>query len=148
MKDDLIDLRQSTRERNQSLWLNLDWAGLLLPVADQEALWNQVRADLIEQNMIIIDETWLVKEFDRDTTAQLELRGIAQEQHIADLKVVLGYEVLAIRKATADYVLAVHKYDATVRELLMSAREYAAQVGLKQLILEGAGLIWRLTGKS
>jgi len=131
-----IELRQRTRERDGSLWVNLDWAGILMPVAEHEATRNLMHQGTIEQSLAASDEILGVKETERDTATDLELKGIAQERQIADLKVALGYEKLAIYQATHDYLLAVRRYDAHVRGIIMAAREFAAGVDLQKLALE------------
>jgi hypothetical protein len=132
-----IELTQRTRERNGGLWIGLDWAGLLAPVAEREAARNLLHQETIEQSLAASNELWAVKEAERDTTADLELKGIAQDKEIADLKAELGYEKLAIYQVTQDYLLAVRRFDAHVRDIIMAAREFAADVDLQKLALEG-----------
>lgn len=132
-EEDRLRLQGAARERNATLWCDLDWAGLLAPVIALEHLYNELREPLIEDQIIVSDELWRVKEVTRDRTADLDLLGIIQEKDIAALKVALGYEKLAITRAVAEYKLAVRRYESKVRDLLMAAREFAAQVEIENL---------------
>ena len=126
-------LNERTRERNASLWISLDWGGLMAPLAAQQVALDHLARPGIENFMAISDETWGIKEYQRDRTYTLEQFGINQDRQIADDKVATGRAKLAIQRATDEYTLAVRVFDSKVKALLMGAREYAAQVELEQL---------------
>ena len=128
-----IQLNDRTRLRNDSLWIGLDWGGLMTPLAAEQAALDSLARPGIESFMAISDENWGIKEFQRDRTHQVDQFAVGQERQIADDKVATGRAKLAIQRATDEYTLAVRIYDSKVRALLMGAREYAAQVELEQL---------------
>jgi len=129
-------LGDRTRLRNSSLWVPLDWGGLMNPLVVQQAVLDTLARPMIENPMAVSDENWGVKEFQRDRTAELEQAAISQDIRLADAKVATGRAKLAIQKAVDEYTLAAEVFDAKVRSLLMSAREYAALVELKLLAVE------------
>lgn len=133
---DKVQLAERTRSRNTSIWVSLDWGGLLDFLVDQQAAMNSLGLGSIENFMAISDEAWGIKEFQRDRGDELDQSEITQGRELADAKVAMEREKLAIKTATDDYVLAVRVYDAKVRALLMGAREYAAQVELEQIEVE------------
>ena len=133
---DKIQLNDRTRQRNDSLWISLDWGGLMTPLATQQVTLDSLARPGIESFMAISDENWGIKEEQRDRTYELSQAEVANERQIADDKVATGRAKLAIQRATDEYALAVKIYDAKVRALLMGAREYAAQVELEQLSVE------------
>ena len=133
---DKIQLNDRTRQRNDSLWIFLDWGGLMTPLATQQATLDNLARPGIESFMAISDENWGIKEGQRDRTYELNQFEVAQDRQIADDKVATGRAKLAIQKAMDQYTLAVKAYDARVRALLMGAREYAAQVELEQVAVE------------
>lgn len=130
------ELAQRTRERNASLWMILDWGGLLDPLTNQQADLNLLGQSGIENRMVVSDEAWEIKESQQTRKAELDQAEIEQDRRLADDKVALGRAQLAIRQTTDEYLLAVRIYDSNVRNLLMAAREYAAQVEQEQLAVE------------
>jgi hypothetical protein len=133
---DKLSLVQRTRLRNTSLWTNMDWGGLLTPLEDQQTAENLLAKAGVENAMAVCDETWDIKESQRDKTIQLEQFGINQDRQIADDKVATGRAKIAIQRAADNYTLAAMTYDAKVKGLIMGVREYAAQVELEQLVVE------------
>lgn len=133
---DKIQLIDRTRHRNTSIWVNMDWGGLLSPLKDQQAALNTLGLDSIENYMAISDEAWDIKESFRNRTDEVDQLEIKQTQQIIDEKITTEVIKLAIKTTTDEYVLAVRIYDARVRSLLMAAREYAAQVEREQLAVE------------
>ncbi len=129
-------LNDRTRARNASLWVALDWGGLMTPLAAQQAVLNSLGQPGIENYMAITEENWSIKESQRDRTFELDLAYIETQQKIADDEIYTRRETLAVQKATDAYTLAVLVYKATVQALLMGGREYAAQVELEQLGVE------------
>ena len=131
-----IQLNDRTRLRNNSLWISLDWGGLMAPLTAQQAALDSLGRPGIENFMAITEENWGIKEGQRDRTYELNQAEVADERQIADEKVATGRAKLVIQRATDEYTLAVRVYDAKVRSLIMGAREYAAQVELEQLDVE------------
>ena len=129
-------LNDRTRLRNASLWVGLDWGGLMAPLAAQQAVMDSLGQPGIESFMAITEENWGIKEFQRDRTYELNQTEIADQRQIADDQVATGRAKLAIQRAMDVYTLAVLTYAAKVKALLMGAREYAAQVELEQLEVE------------
>ena len=129
-------LNDRTRLRNASLWVGLDWGGLMTPLAAQQAVLNSLGQPGIESFMAITDENWGIKETQRDRTYELNQAETADQRQIADDQVATGRAKLAIQRVMDAYTLAVLTFTAKVKALLMGAREYAAQVELGQLEVE------------
>jgi hypothetical protein len=129
-------LNDRTRLRNASLWVGLDWGGLMTPLVAQQVIMDSLGLPCIENFMAITEENWGIKESQRDRTYELNQAEVADQRLIADEQVATGRAKLAIQRAMDEYTLAVRFYDAKVRTLLMGAREYAAQVELEQLAIE------------
>jgi hypothetical protein len=129
-------LRDRTRLRNASLRVELDWGGLMTPLAAQQAILDSLGQPGIENFMAIQDENFSIKEFQRDRTHELNQAEIDNQIKIADDEIATRKETLAIQKVTDAYVVAVAAYKAKVNALIMGAREYAAQVELEQLDVE------------
>ena len=137
-----INLRDRTLTRNASVWVALDWGGLLDPLAIQQAVLNDLALGTVATHIAVSDENWGIKEYQRDRSYELDQTGISLDRTLADNKVALGREQLAIRITTDNYTLAVKVFDAKVKALIMGVREYAAAVEREQLLLakQRAGL--------
>jgi hypothetical protein len=135
------NLDDRTRARNDSLWIALDWGGLMTPLAAQQVALDSLARPGIESFMAITEENWGIKEFQRDRTYQVEQFAVNQDRQIADDKAGTGRAKLAIQRAMDEYTLAVKIYDAKVRALLMGAKEYVAQVELEQLAVALSGAV-------
>lgn len=133
---DKVQLNDRTRLRNDSLWIALDWGGLMTPLAAEQVVLDSLGRPGIENFMAVSDENWGIKEYQRGRTHELSLAEVAEQRQIADDKVATGRAKLAIQRATDEYTLAVRIYDAKVKALLMGAKEYTAQVELEQLDVE------------
>lgn len=131
-----VELVQRTRDRNSSVWVALDWGGLLDPLQDQQSVLDVLGRGSIENYLAITDEDFNIKEYQRDKTYELDQSEITQERQIANDKVALGRQELAIKIATDDYILTVRVYDAKAKSLIMGAREFAAEVEREQLAVE------------
>lgn len=129
-------LNDRTRLRNTSLWVGLDWGGLMAPLAAQQAVMDTLGQSGIESFMAITEENWGIKEFQRDRTYELNQAEVVDQRQIADEQVATGRAKLAIQRTMDAYTLAVLIFTAKVKALLMGAREYAAQVELEQLEVE------------
>ena len=133
---DKINLRQRTIERNTSTWVTMDWGGLLQPLTAQQEALDSLGRSYVETFLAIGEETWEIKEIQRDRTDEIDQAEVTQGRQLVEDKVALGREQLAIKIATDEYVLAVRIYDAKVRGLIMGVKEYAAQVEREQLAVE------------
>jgi len=131
-----MDLAQRTRLRNASLWIGLDWGGLLSPLATEQESLNLLHQGTVENFLIISNDAWDLKEAFLNRSSELDRAEVDQERLLAEEKVALGRAKLALRTATDEYVLAAKVFDAKVKALIQSAREYAAQVELEQLAVE------------
>lgn len=98
------------------------------PLANQEGQLNTLGQGFVENPIAIVDEQFGIKEYQRDRTFEIDSAEVEQMRQIADDKVALGREQLAIKIAVDEYILAVRVYDAKIKALLMTAREYAAAV--------------------
>ncbi len=127
------NLRQRTRERNTSLWSVPGWSGLLQPVIDQESALNLLSRPVIENYMAVYDEGWDLKESQAVRSSELEQFGINQDRQLAEAKVALARQKLALKKSADQYALAAEEYAVIIKELLMTAQEYAARVELEML---------------
>ena len=127
-----------TRQRSNLTWLTLDSGGILGPLVPLEAELDILARPGIENFMAISEETWSIKEQQRDRTVELSQFEIDQDRTIAEAKVATGRAKIAIEKAVDEYVLAAKVYDARVKGLIMGAKEYAALVELEQLANDAA----------
>ena len=130
------NLNDRTRLRSASLFIALDWGGLLAPLATQQANLDALARPGIENFMAISEENWGIKEFQRDRTNELSQSEVSDQRQIADEKVATGRTKLAIQRVVDAYTLAVMTFSAKVKAILMGAKEYAAQVELEQLDVE------------
>jgi len=133
---DKNQLAERTRHRNASVWVAMDWGGLLSPLAAQQTAMDTLSRAAIENFMAVSDETWGIKSAQRDRTAELGQAEVDQDRLIAEAKVATGRTKLAIQMVTDEYVLAARVYDAKVKALVMGAKEYAALVEQAQLAVD------------
>ena len=130
------ELATRTRERNALTWLSLDYGGIMAPLVRMEADLDALAAPSIENFLAISDETWGIKEDQRDKTVELSQAEVDQDRLIAEAKAATGRAKIAIERAADEYVLAAKIYDAKVKGLIMGAKEYAALVEQEQLAVE------------
>lgn len=126
-------LQERTRLRNRSVWVPMDWGGLLDPLQDQQADLDLLAAAGVENNLAVTDAEFDIKESQRDRATELSQQEIDQEAQIAENKAATGRAKLAIQKSADEYMLAARVYDAKVKGIIMEAREYAALVEREQL---------------
>jgi len=131
-----INLRERTRKRNESVWVNFDWGGLMAPLDDQQTALDALSRHFVENYIAIADEQLEIKETQRDRNFEIDQAEIDQGKRIADEKVAMERQKLAIKIATQEYQLATRVYEAKVKSLIMGAKEYAAQVEREQLVVE------------
>lgn len=130
------ELAGRTRERNSLTWLSLDFGGLMAPLADIEAEMDLMARPSIFNHMAVSDESWGIKEYQRDKTVELGQAEVDQDRLIAEAKAATGRAKIAIEMAADEYVLAAKVYDAKVKGLIMGAKEFAALVEQEQLAVE------------
>ncbi|MFA5381962.1 MAG: hypothetical protein WC356_02265 [Candidatus Micrarchaeia archaeon] len=139
---DKLNLVERTRERNNSLWVNMDLGGLLTPLDEQQTAENLLAGAGVENTMAVSDEVWDIKGGQRDRTAELERAGVTQDGQIADAKVATGRAKIVIQRAADDYILAAMFRDAKVKSLIMGVKEYAGLVEVEQLaVAEGQAIL-------
>lgn len=129
-------LQERTRQRNRSIWVALDWGGLLDPLGDQQAILDSLGSAGLENHLAVTDEEFETKEYQRDRVSELEQATVDQDRQIAEAKAATGRAKLAIQRTADEYVLAAKVYDVKVKGLIMGAKEYAARVELEQLEVE------------
>jgi hypothetical protein len=134
---DKQSLDARTRQRAALTWLALDYGGIMAPLASLGRDLNALAKSGIENFMTISDETWGIKEAQRDRTIALSQAEIDQEAELAAAKVAAGRAKIAIERAVDEYTLAVKIYDAQVKSQLMGAKEFAGVVEQEQLAAEG-----------
>ena len=130
------ELATRTRERNFLTWLSLDYGGIMAPLGLMEADLDTLATPSIENFLAISDETWGIKEDQRDKAVELSQAEVDQDRLIAEAKAATGRAKIAIERAADEYVLAAKVYDARVKGLIMGAKEYAALVEQEQLAVE------------
>lgn len=130
------ELVTRTRQRNALTWRTLDYGGIMAPLGGIEADLDAMAAPSIENYLAISDETWGIKEDQRDKTVELSQAEVDQDRLIAEAKAATGRAKIAIERAADEYVLAAKIYDAKVKGLIMGAKEYAALVEQEQLAVE------------
>jgi hypothetical protein len=132
------ELATRTRQRNILTRLSLDYGGIMAPLAAMETDLDFIAAPGIENYIVISDETWGIKEDQRDKAVELSQAEVDQDRLIAEAKAATGRAKIAIERAADEYVLAAKIYDAKVKGLIMGAKEYAALVEQEQLAVEKA----------
>ena len=116
-------LNERTRLRNASLWVRLDWGSLMAPLMAQQAVMDSLGQPGIESFMAITDETWGIKESQRDRTYELNQAEITDQRQIARDQVITGLTKLAIQRAIDEYTLAVKVYDSKVVRQFFGLRQ-------------------------
>lgn len=133
---DKIELLSRTRQRNMALRWPLDWGGILLPLVEKQRLMNELSTASVENYIAISEETWGIKEHQRDMTIAISQAEIDQDRQNAEAKVATGRKKLAIQRTTDEYVLSAKIRDAVVKRFIMAAKEYAGMVEQEQLAVE------------
>lgn len=131
------ELAARTRVRSQSVWAGM-LGGTLL--AEDERVLTGLFHNYGETYLAITDELLAVKEYERDTTHQLQLDQVDQERLLAQMKADTERAKLAIRMALDDYIYAEGLYEVAIKNLLMSAEEYAAAQEVENLHLKALGI--------
>jgi hypothetical protein len=136
------ELATRTRERSVLSRFPLDYGGVMAPLVSMEADLDTLAGAGIENFMAISDDTWGIKEQQRDRGIEVSQQEVDQDVAIAEAKLATGRAKIAIERAADEYTLAARVYDAKVKGLIMGAKEYAALVEQVQLMVdeERAGL--------
>lgn len=132
----VANLQGRTRLRNSTVWIPLDWGGIMQPLAKEAAVLASLGRPFIASYMDETDELFAVKEYQRDRLSQVEQDKVTQDGRIADADAASKRRVLAFKLAGEQYVQAARLYDAEVRAYIMAAKEYAAEVEREQIKLE------------
>lgn len=133
-----LDLQARTRIRHQTVWSPWEQYGPLSGLKPIEEELKRARAHTIEGYMASVDADMALKEIERDRGAELARAELEQEMKLALEKYETERRRLAIKMAADDYFLAAKRYEAHVRNIIMSAREYAAAMEREQAKLEKA----------
>lgn len=132
-----VELAARTRVRNQSVWAGM-LGGTLLE--SDELVLTGLFHNYGETYMAVTDELLAVKEYERDTTHQLQMDQVDQERLFAQMKADTERAKLAIRMALDDYIYAEGLYEVAIKNLLMAAEEYAAAQEVENLHLKALGI--------
>lgn len=135
---DKQSLDTRTRQRAALTWLTMDFGGVLAPLADLQTELDALALPSIGSYMDINDESWGIKEAQRDKTIELSQAEVDQDAAIAAAKVAAGRMKIAIERGADEYALSAKIYDVSVRGLLMSARELAGLVEAEALAADAA----------
>lgn len=129
-------IAERTEGRNQATWVNLDTAGYVQGLVPLENVLNGLGQNTIGQYLAVLDADIDFESEMRGLLFQLELEGIEVEEQIALAKHETQRQVLAMRIAGEQLKLAAQEYDVQVQDLIMTAKEYAAQVEWERIELE------------
>jgi hypothetical protein len=135
---DKQSLDTRTRQRAAQTWLTMDFGGVLAPLADIQMELDALGLPSIGSYMDINDESWGIKEVQRDRTIELSQAEVDQDAAIAAAKAATGRAKIAIERGADEYALSAKIYDVSVRGLLMSARELAGLVEQEALAADAA----------
>jgi hypothetical protein len=131
-----FDLLTRTRQRNSTIWTQLNWGGIMAPINRELDLINTLHAPMIELFITETEELFSLKEYQRDKQNELGQRELAQDQQLVDEKMAAEREVLAIKLTVEEYVQAARLFDAQARAIVQTAKEYAAAIEREQIGLE------------
>jgi hypothetical protein len=133
---DAAALRERTLARNDSLWVNWDTGGVAAGLVGLENLINRVSQDIVRYDLAIQDGEASFQAAQRDKLHNLEMEEVETNQLIARAKYEAKMQVLALKVAGEEALLAAKRYDVLVQARIMLAKEYAAQVEREQIALQ------------
>lgn len=132
----VADLQERTRLRNSTVWIALDYGGIMAPVSAEAEMLKTLGERFIEGYIAEQEELFAVKEYQRDALIELENDKVTQDGVIADKDATTKRAILAIKLAAETYVNAAREYDALVKSQIMAAREYAEVIDEEQVGVE------------
>ncbi len=135
-------MRQETKERlfqrNAAVWHSLDTLGYAVNRQAWENILLALGHHTVRQGMEIIDENVRLDSELRQKLFEMELAGLETEQRIALANFETDKQVLMLKIAGQNYLLAAQEYDIKVQDQIMAAREFAAAQEIAKLALEKA----------
>ena len=131
-----IDLAERARARAASLFQGWDLLQIASPLGNLEALLNQTHRHRVEQLLILSDRAADIHEDQHQRETLQSLAEIDQDDLIAQERYRTGIERNAIRLAAEEVAIAVKMYDVSVKDMIMTAREYAAAIERELIELE------------
>lgn len=134
MTDKLQELRAQTRKRDAAIWRPYDLQGLGNP--QMEALLDRLQQGSTAIYQTIVDAEMEAEQAHRDLSYDAALKEIAGDRQTALARHKALKTALAIRHAADLLLLSVREYEAKAKQVLMAAREYAAEVEKEQIDLE------------
>lgn len=123
-------------DRNTAAWVSLDGAGYGTSVAALETALITLGQVTLQQYLHVVDTDADLEADWRDRLFAVELKGLEAEQRIALANFEADRQVLAMKIAGQNYILAAREYDLRVQDQLMTAREFAAAQEYTRLELE------------
>jgi hypothetical protein len=133
-----IDLNDRARGRAASIFQAWDLLQIAAPLGNLESLLNQTHRHRVEQLLAISNRAADIHEDQHQRETMQSMAEIAQDERVAQDKYNTGIQRNAIRLAAEEVAIAVKLYDAEVRGIIMSAREYAAAIERDLIALEAA----------
>lgn len=130
----ITNLRDRTDRRDRAIWQSFDLLGLGLP--EVEDLENLISIGGTKQFLAIIDAELEASVAQRDLLHEADLAEVTQDRKNSLARIEAQRQALAIKHAADLLVLAVQEYDAKVKQFIMAAREYAAEVEKEQVEVE------------
>jgi len=132
-REQLLD---RTAARNTDLWVNADVAGYASELATLESALNALGDAKIYQYVVQIREDDVLTNQLADRLTALEIEEVLRKRAQALAKYETQRTVLAYKVAGEEYLLAAKEYDLAVQDLIMVAKEYAAEVEREEIGLE------------
>lgn len=129
------DLAARTRLRDFLIWSNLLSGS---PVETDEQILNALYMDTGEAFMTVAEEIHQVKEYERDKSVEQAQAEVDQAYYLASAHAEAQRQKIAVKIASDDYLYAAHIYMEQVKAMVMTAKEYAAQIETERVQLEAA----------
>jgi len=133
---DRASLKERTIKRGEAVWQDYDLDNLTEGAARVEGQIDQLGRDTIRQGIAIVDGEVDFQAEQRGRLHELELMGVEQDQRLAYEKNQREQQVLAMKIAGEQAILASKEYDAEVMAFIMTAKEFAAEVEREQIALQ------------
>ncbi len=130
-------LQERAVKRGLATWRPLDPIELAVnELADQEATLNLLGQDSIRQGMVAADEAAYFQDSLRDRLLDLDMLALEQDQELARKRIHAERQALALRIAGEVLLLEAKKYDVQVQDVIMAAKEYAAEIDRESIELQ------------
>jgi len=129
-------LKERTIKRGEGVWQDYDLDNFTDGTARVEGQIDQLGRDTIRQGIAIVDGEVDFGAEQRAKIHDLELMGVEQDVRLAYNKNQREQQVLAMKIAGEQAILASKEYDAQVQAFIMTAKELAALVEREQIALQ------------